>query len=95
MPVSLAVALAGGVGAAARYGLDLLFTRDAHHVPWVTFAIIVSGSFALAWTGVPLAKAVLAVCAYRFFNLWLPALPAAIGLRQLKRWREIASDPSR
>lgn len=43
-------------------------------------------SFALAWTGVPLAKAVLAVCAYRIFNLWLPLLPAAIGLRHLKRW---------
>src|SRR5437762_1938757 len=39
MPVSLAVALAGAVGASARYGLDLLFTRDAHHLPWVTFAI--------------------------------------------------------
>jgi uncharacterized membrane protein YbhN (UPF0104 family) len=43
-------------------------------------------SFALAWSGVPLAKAVLAVCAYRIFNLWLPLLPAAIGLRHLKRW---------
>ncbi len=29
-------------------------------------------SFALAWTGIPLAKALLAVCAYRIFNLWLP-----------------------
>jgi uncharacterized membrane protein YbhN (UPF0104 family) len=48
-------------------------------------------SFALAWTGVPLAKAVLAVCTYRIFNLWLPLLPAAIGLRHLKRWRNIAS----
>ena len=47
MPVFLAVALAGSVGASARYGLDLLFTRDAHHVPWVTFAINMSGSFAL------------------------------------------------
>jgi len=47
-------------------------------------------SFALAWTGVPLAKAVLAVCAYRLFNLWLPLLPAAIGLRHLKRWRDLA-----
>ena len=47
-------------------------------------------SFALAWTGIPLAKAVLAVCAYRLFNLWLPLLPAAIGLRHLKRWRELA-----
>jgi uncharacterized membrane protein YbhN (UPF0104 family) len=48
-------------------------------------------SFALAWTGIPLAKAVLAVCAYRIFNLWLPLLPAAIGLRQLKRWRDVAA----
>lgn len=47
-------------------------------------------SFALAWTGIPLAKAVLAVCAYRIFNLWLPLLPAAIGLRHLKRWRDVA-----
>ena len=48
-------------------------------------------SFSLAWTGIPLAQAVLAVCAYRIFNLWLPLLPAAIGLRQLKRWRESAA----
>ena len=47
-------------------------------------------SFALAWTGVPLANAVLAVCAYRFFNLWLPLLPAALGLRHLKRWQVAA-----
>jgi uncharacterized membrane protein YbhN (UPF0104 family) len=45
-------------------------------------------SFALAWTGIPLAKAVLAVCAYRIFNLWLPLLPASIGLHHLKRWRD-------
>jgi uncharacterized membrane protein YbhN (UPF0104 family) len=51
-------------------------------------------SFALAWTGIPLAKAVLAVCAYRLFNLWLPLLPAAIGLRHLKRWRELAANSS-
>jgi uncharacterized membrane protein YbhN (UPF0104 family) len=50
-------------------------------------------SFALAWTGIPLAKAVLAVCAYRIFNLWLPLLPAAIGLRHLKRWRDVAAQP--
>jgi uncharacterized membrane protein YbhN (UPF0104 family) len=48
-------------------------------------------SFALAWTGIPLAQAVLAVCAYRIFNLWLPLVPAAIGLRQLKRWRQEAA----
>jgi uncharacterized membrane protein YbhN (UPF0104 family) len=48
-------------------------------------------SFALAWTGVPLAKAVLAVFAYRLFNLWLPLFPAAVGLHHIKRWREVAS----
>jgi uncharacterized membrane protein YbhN (UPF0104 family) len=47
-------------------------------------------SFALAWTGIPLATAVLAVCAYRFFNLWLPLLPAVVGLRHMKRWVETA-----
>src|SRR5262249_41114930 len=47
MPVFLAVALAGAVGASARYGLDLAFSRDAHHIPWVAFAINISGSFAL------------------------------------------------
>ena len=47
MPTFLAVALAGAVGAAARYGLDLAFRRDAHHIPWVTLAINVGGSFLL------------------------------------------------
>ncbi|HXY86082.1 MAG TPA: lysylphosphatidylglycerol synthase transmembrane domain-containing protein [Gaiellaceae bacterium] len=48
-------------------------------------------SFALAWTGIPLATAVLAVCAYRFFNLWLPLVPAAVGLRHIKRINQVAS----
>ena len=47
MPIFVFVALAGAAGAAARYGLDLHFSRDAHHVPWVTFAINVGGSFLL------------------------------------------------
>lgn len=47
MPISLVVALAGAVGAVARYGLDVTFRRDAHHIPWVTFAINVGGSFLL------------------------------------------------
>jgi fluoride exporter len=47
VPVFLTVALAGAAGAAARYGLDRLFSRDAHHVPWVTFVITVGGSFVL------------------------------------------------
>jgi CrcB protein len=45
MPVFLLVAIAGAAGTAARYGLDLRFSRDAHHVPWVTFSINIAGSF--------------------------------------------------
>jgi CrcB protein len=47
MPVYILVAIAGALGATARYGLDLTFGRDPHHIPWVTFAINVGGSFAL------------------------------------------------
>lgn len=42
--------------------------------------------FALYWCGIPLAAAVLAVFAYRVFNLWLPIVPAALGLRSLQAW---------
>ena len=41
--------------------------------------------FALVWLGYPLAGAVLAVLAYRVFNLWLMAVPAVIGLNRLRR----------
>ncbi|MBV9292588.1 MAG: flippase-like domain-containing protein [Frankiales bacterium] len=41
--------------------------------------------FALSWVSLPLASAVLAVFAYRLFNLWLPVLPAAAGMRHLRR----------
>jgi uncharacterized membrane protein YbhN (UPF0104 family) len=40
--------------------------------------------FALSWCGISLAAAVLAVFAYRVFNLWLPTVPAAFGLRRLR-----------
>lgn len=40
--------------------------------------------FALAWVGISLAPAVLAVAAYRVINLWLPVIPAATGLRRLR-----------
>ena len=40
--------------------------------------------FALLWVSFPLAAAMLAVLAYRFFNLWLPLLPAAVGFRHLR-----------
>lgn len=41
--------------------------------------------FALSWVSVPLAEAVLAVLAYRAFNLWFAVGPAAAGLRYLRR----------
>jgi uncharacterized membrane protein YbhN (UPF0104 family) len=41
--------------------------------------------FALSWVSVPLAEGVLAVLAYRAFNLWLAVGPAAAGLRYLRR----------
>jgi uncharacterized membrane protein YbhN (UPF0104 family) len=41
--------------------------------------------FALLWSGSPLASAVLAVFAYRVFNLWLPLLPALGSLPVLQR----------
>jgi uncharacterized membrane protein YbhN (UPF0104 family) len=40
--------------------------------------------FALSWCGISLAAAVLAVFTYRIFNLWLPIVPAALGLRRLR-----------
>ena len=41
--------------------------------------------FALVWTGFPLAASLLAVVAYRIFNLWLPLIPALVGLRAMRR----------
>jgi uncharacterized membrane protein YbhN (UPF0104 family) len=41
--------------------------------------------FALLWVGYPLAAAVLAVFAYRVFNLWLPIVPATVGVIALRR----------
>lgn len=40
---------------------------------------------ALSWVSVPLASAVAAVCFYRLFNVWLPVVPAVMGLRHLRR----------
>jgi hypothetical protein len=41
--------------------------------------------FSLFWAGATLASAVLAVFLYRFFNLWLPLIPAVVGVRALGR----------
>jgi CrcB protein len=48
MPIPLAIALAGALGALARYGLDgLIVRRTAAAFPWGTFVINISGSFLL------------------------------------------------
>lgn len=43
---------------------------------------------ALAWVTIPLAPALLAVLAYRIFNLWLPLVPALAGYRQIRASNE-------
>jgi CrcB protein len=48
MPITLAIALAGALGAVARYGFDgLVSRRTGGGFPWGTFAVNVSGSFLL------------------------------------------------
>jgi CrcB protein len=48
MPIPLAIALAGAVGALARYGVDgFIAQRAPGAFPWGTFAINVSGSLLL------------------------------------------------
>ena len=49
--------------------------------------------FALVWVGAGLAPAVLAVFVYRIFNLWLPLIPAVVGMRVLKHDHEVLAEP--
>jgi fluoride exporter len=50
MPVFLAVALGGAVGASSRYGLDRLIERRSFSVfPWSTFTINISGCFLIGF----------------------------------------------
>jgi uncharacterized membrane protein YbhN (UPF0104 family) len=48
--------------------------------------------FALTWVGFPLPSAILAVVAYRAFNLWLPMIPAVTGLKRLRELRPETRD---
>jgi len=48
MPVAIAVAIGGALGAVSRYGIDrLLERRSLAAFPWGTFIVNVSGSFAI------------------------------------------------
>jgi len=48
MPIPIAIALAGALGALARYAVDgLVLRRGAGSFPWGTFVVNVTGSFLL------------------------------------------------
>lgn len=48
MPIVVAVAIGGALGAVARYGLDLIIERRSFAVfPWSTFTINVTGCLAI------------------------------------------------
>lgn len=50
MPIPLGIAVAGALGALARYAVDgLVLRRGAGTFPWGTFAVNVSGSFVLGF----------------------------------------------
>jgi CrcB protein len=48
MPVVVAVAVGGAVGATARYGADRLISTHATF-PWSTFVVNVVGCFLIGW----------------------------------------------
>jgi fluoride exporter len=57
MTAVVGIALAGSLGALARYGVDGLVSQHAHSAfPWGTFVVNVSGSFALGFLFVLLAE---------------------------------------
>jgi len=61
MPVVLAVAVGGGAGALARYGVDTLIERHVDALfPWATFTINITGCFL---NGLVVALVVDALCA--------------------------------
>jgi fluoride exporter len=57
MTTVVGIALAGSLGALARYGVDGLVSQHTHGAfPWGTFVVNVSGSFALGFLFVLLAE---------------------------------------
>ena len=71
-------ALRAGAIVAAGFGM---------FIPRGGFAVDIEAllPFALVWVGYSLPAAVLAVFAYRVFNLWLPLGPSAFALYHLQR----------
>jgi CrcB protein len=65
VPTAVAIALAGALGALARYGLDGAVSRRATSFPWGTFVVNVSGALLLGF----------------FFTLFLERLVAAPWVR--------------
>ena len=49
MPTTFGIAVAGALGALARYGLEGLVSRRATAFPWGTFAVNVSGALLLGF----------------------------------------------
>lgn len=56
MRTVIAIAVAGGAGALARYGLDRAISRRASEFPWGTFVVNASGAFLLGLLSVLLAR---------------------------------------
>jgi uncharacterized membrane protein YbhN (UPF0104 family) len=50
--------------------------------------------FALYWVKIPLAPAILAVFAYRLFNLWLPLIPALAGRHHMQHDDGAVDEPT-
>jgi CrcB protein len=48
VPIVLAVALGGAVGASARYGADQLISTHSTF-PWSTFVVNIAGCFLIGW----------------------------------------------
>ena len=49
MPVVIGIAVAGALGALARYGLDELIGRRTGAFPWGIFVVNVTGAFAIGF----------------------------------------------
>jgi fluoride exporter len=55
MPVVVAVALGGALGASARYGADRLISTSSTF-PWSTFVVNVVGCFLIGWASQELGE---------------------------------------